>query len=100
MSSKDLKIRLESQFSRMKCQIFSWIQFGTLSGQRDERDAGGEVQPAGEMPSGLIDEDRGVCAWRDLRGDLGPVKVHRLGAATRQTSTAPLPSFGRIAPKM
>jgi transposase len=35
------------------------------------------------MPSGLIDEDRGMCAWRDLRGDFGQVKVHRLGVATR-----------------
>ena len=24
-----------------------------------------------------------MCAWRDLRGDLGQVKVHRLGVATR-----------------
>src|ERR1700691_3717051 len=63
--------------------VFLGIQFGTLSGQRDEGDVGGEVQPAGEMPSGLIDEDRGVCAWRDLGGDLGQVKVHRLGVATR-----------------
>jgi hypothetical protein len=34
------------------------------------------------MPSGLIDEDGGVCARRDLPGDLGQVKV-RLGVATR-----------------
>ena len=84
MSSKDLKIRFESQFSRMNCQMFSWgFRAGTLSGQRDERDVGGDVQSAGEMPSGLIDEDRSVCAGRDLRGDLGQVKVHRLGVATR-----------------
>ena len=30
------------------------------------------------MPAGLIDEDRGVCAGRDLGGDLGEVEVHRL----------------------
>ena len=36
------------------------------------------------MPAGLIDEDRGVSAWRDLRGDLGQVQVHRLAVAARQ----------------
>jgi len=73
----------EPIFAHELPDVFLGIQFGTLSGQRDERDVGGDVQPAGEMPSGLIDEDRGVCAWRDLRGDLGQVKVHRLGVATR-----------------
>ena len=44
-------------------------------------------QSAREMPSGLIDEDRGVCAGRDLRGDLGQVKVHRLGVASGHDET-------------
>ena len=35
------------------------------------------------MPSGLIDEDGGVRAGRDLRGDLGQMQVHRLGVAAR-----------------
>ena len=86
MSSKDLKIRFESQFSRMNCQMFSWgFSSGHLAGNAMSVMLESDVQPAGEMPSGLIDEDRGVCAWRDLRGDLfGQVKVHRLGVlATR-----------------
>ena len=33
MSSKDLKIRFESQFSRMNCQMFSWgFSSGHLAG--------------------------------------------------------------------
>ena len=35
------------------------------------------------MPSGLIDEDGGVRAGCDLRGDLGQMQVHRLGVAAR-----------------
>ena len=35
------------------------------------------------MPSSLIDEDRGVRARRDLRGDFGEMQVHRLGVASR-----------------
>ena len=65
--------------------VFLRVQFGTLSGQRDERDVGGGSPfnlPERCHPA-WIDEDRGVCAWRDLRGDLGQVKVHRLGVATR-----------------
>ena len=34
------------------------------------------------MPTGLIDEQRGVGAWRDLRGDFGQMQVHRLGVAS------------------
>ena len=33
------------------------------------------------MPTGLIDEQRGVGAGRDLRGDFGQMQVHRLGVA-------------------
>ena len=34
------------------------------------------------MPSGLINEDGGVCVRRDLRGDLGEMQIYRLGVAT------------------
>src|SRR5271155_495456 len=34
------------------------------------------------MPAGLIDEQRGVRARRDLGGDFGQVQVHRLGVAS------------------
>ena len=43
---------------------------------------GGTIEPAGEMPAGLIDEKRGVRARRDLGGDFGQVQVHGLGVAS------------------
>jgi hypothetical protein len=61
--------------------VFLRIQFGALCGQQDQRDVGRDVEAAGEMPTGLIDEQRGVGAWRDLRGDFGQMQVHRLGVA-------------------
>ena len=45
------------------------------------------------MPSSLIDEDRGVSAWRDLRGDLGEMQVHRLGVASRHDERRALSLF-------
>ena len=36
------------------------------------------------MPAGLIDQEDGVGAGRDGRGDLREVQVHRLGVAGRQ----------------
>ena len=43
---------------------------------------GGTIEPAREMPAGLIDEKHGVRAWRDLGGDFGEMEVHRLGVAS------------------
>ena len=36
------------------------------------------------MPAGLIDEESGVRAGRDLLGDFGQMQVHRRGVAARQ----------------
>ena len=35
------------------------------------------------MPPGLIDNEHGVCVWRDLPGDLGQMQVHRFAIAGR-----------------
>ena len=83
MSSKDLKTRFESQFSRMNCQMFSCgLSSGHLAGNGMRVMLGGTFEPAREMPAGLIDEQRGVRARRDLGGDFGQVQVHRLGVAS------------------
>ena len=36
------------------------------------------------MPSGPVDQNNSMCAWRDDGGNLGEVKVHRVGIAFRQ----------------
>ena len=56
--------------------VFLRVQFGAFCGQRDQRDVWRDFEAAGEMPAGLVDEQRGM------------------------TSAAPFPSLGQIAPKM
>ena len=83
MPLKDLKTRFESQFSRMNRQMFFLrVQFRAFRRQRDQGDVGRNDEPARKMPAGLIDEQRGVRARRDLGGDFGQVQVHRLGVAS------------------
>ena len=43
---------------------------------------GGTMRPARQMPAGLINEERRVCAGRDLGGDFRQVQVHRFGVAS------------------
>ena len=46
------------------------------------------------MPAGLIDEQCGVSAWRDVGRDLGQVQVHRLGVASGHDEGCALAVFG------
>jgi hypothetical protein len=63
--------------------VFRWVQLRAFGWKRDDRDVRRNVKSAGEMPTGLIDQQRRVGARSDLRGDFGQVEVHRLGVATR-----------------
>src|SRR5258708_35112530 len=46
------------------------------------------------MPSGLIDQERRMRAWCDLRGDLGQVEVHRLSVASGHDKRGALAVLG------
>jgi hypothetical protein len=48
----------------------------------------------------LIDEDGGVRAGCDLRGDLGQCRFIASVSQRGMTRAAPLPCFGQIAPKI
>jgi hypothetical protein len=74
--------------------IFLRVQFRAFGRQQYERDIERDLQAAGEMPSGLIDEKRGVRAGRDLRGDLGQVEVHRFGVASGHDERCALAVLG------
>jgi len=41
-------------------------------------------QPARQMPAGLVEQQDGMLAWRDLGRDFGQMQVHRLGVACGQ----------------
>ena len=94
MSSKDLKIRFESQLSRMNCQTFSCgFSSGHFAGNGISVMLGGTMSLP-EMPAGLIDEQHGVRARRDLGGDFGQVQVHRFGVAPGQDEGRALAVLG------
>jgi len=46
------------------------------------------------MPARLIDEQRGVCARRDLGGDFGQVQAHGFGVASGHDQRGPLAILG------
>ena len=79
--------------------IFLRIQFRAFGWQRDQRDVRRHVQAAREMPPGLIDENDGVCARRDLRGDFGQVEAHRFAVAPRHDKRRALAVSGTDRPE-
>src|SRR5271156_183409 len=62
--------------------VFLRIELRTFRRQRDQGDVGRHDEPARQMPAGLIDEKRRVCARRDLSGDFGRVQVYGLRVAS------------------
>ena len=52
------------------------------------------------MPAGLIDEERGVRARRDLSGDFGQMQVHRFGVASGQDEGCAFAILGPDPPKI
>ena len=79
------KTRLESQLSRMNCQMFSTgFNSGHFGGSGMRVMLRGHDEVARQVPAGLIEQENGMLAGRDLGGDLGEVQVHRLGVAAGQ----------------
>ena len=84
----------EPVFAHELPDVFLRVQLRAFGRQRDQRDVGRDDQATRKMPSGLIDQDSGVRARRDLRGDLGQVKVHRFGVASRHDERRALAVLG------
>jgi hypothetical protein len=74
--------------------VFLRVQLRAFCRQWDERAVGRNDQAAGEMPAGLIDEQRGVRARCDLGGDFGQVQVHGFGVTPRQDERRALAVLG------
>ena len=80
-----MKTRLDSQLSRMNCQIFSsGFSSGHLGGSGTSVMFGENHKTPGQMPAGLIEQKNGMPTWSNLRGNLGKMQVHRLGVAGGQ----------------
>jgi len=64
--------------------VLHHVQLGAFRRQRQQGDIVRHGDVAGEMPSGLIEQQHGVLAGADHLADLGQVQVHRRGVAERQ----------------
>ena len=79
--SSDWKTKLDSQLSRMNCQMFS---VGLSSGERwqgQEGNVGGDLQLVRGVPTRLIEEQEGMRARAYPGGDLLQMQLHGLGVA-------------------
>ena len=70
--------------------VLDRIELRVFRRQRDDGDIRRHGEAAGEMPAGLIKEQRGMRAGRDLHGDFGEVQIHRLGVAMGQDESCAL----------
>jgi hypothetical protein len=73
--------------------VFDRIELGTFRWQRHNADVGWHDEALRHVPASLIDQEHGVRAGRDRRGDLRKVEVHRLGIAGRQDQGCALALF-------
>ena len=78
-------MRLESQLSRMNCQMFSTgLSSGDFGGSGIRVMLSGMVELLREVPAGLIEQQHGVGTGRHRLGDFRQVQGHRVGVAARQ----------------
>jgi hypothetical protein len=74
--------------------VLDGIEFGAFGRQRDEGDVGRHDELVGEVPSGLVDKQRGVSPRRDRIRDLGQVEVHGVAVAVWQHQGGALAVLG------
>jgi hypothetical protein len=88
----------EPVFAHELPDVFLRVQFGTFRRLPDQRDVWRDGEAAGEVPTGLVDDERGVGAERNLGDDFNQTEVHRLAVAARhEEGRACGPSLERFA---
>ena len=97
-----MKPRLESQLSRMNCQMSSTgFSSGHLAGSGAIAMLSGTMSLRRHVPSGLIEQQHCMAAGRDPGRDGCQMQVHRLGGvAPGQHEARGLTFVGVMAPKM
>ena len=70
------------------------VEFGALWRQRHDGDVGGNDELRGEMPAGLIEQQRRMASGGDIGRDCGEVQVHRRRIAPGQDQPDSLALFG------
>src|SRR6266568_5676273 len=64
--------------------IFLAVELGCARWQRQERDVARNPEIFRAVPAGLIEDENGMRAGGDLRGDLLEMKLHGFAVAGRQ----------------
>ena len=73
--------------------VLDRVELGRFRRQGNDGDVVRHGEAHRHVPSGLIDQEHGVGAWRDGLGDLDEMQVHRLGIAGRQDQGGALTLF-------
>src|SRR3982074_1748942 len=74
--------------------VFNRVEFRAFGRQRDERDVRRHDELVGQVPSGLVEDEHGVSAWRHRHRDLGQMQVHRGDVAAGQDEGGGLAVLG------
>ena len=93
MSSKDLKIRFDSQFCRMP-DVFLRIELWCTRRQRQERKVSRNLEVLGAVPARLVEDQDRVGAGGYPCADLIEMKLHGFGVAERQNEGRAGSMFG------
>ena len=75
-------------------QVLDRIQLRRIGRQEEQRDVVGQIEVMGDMPSGLIEDDDGMGAWRDLGADFGEMQGHGIGVGLGQYQGRSAMGFG------
>ena len=70
--------------------VLDRVELGRFRRQGNDGDVVRHGEAHRHVPSGLIDQEHGVGAWRDGLGDLDEMQVHRLGVAGGQDQAGAL----------
>ena len=93
-------MRLDSQLSRINCQIVSTgLSSGDLGGRATMVMFAGTISLSVHMPSGPIHHEHGVRSGRDLGGDPIEMPLHATGIAAGQDQGGADTAFRAHGPK-
>ncbi len=70
--------------------VLNRVELGRFGRQRQEGDVGGDRELGGDVPSGLVEQDDGVCAGGDGLRYLRQMQGHGFGVATGQDESGAL----------
>src|SRR3984893_5803568 len=87
-------MRFESQLSHKLADVFDGVELGRFRRQRQERDVAWYGQLRRDMPSRLIEEKDGMCAWGDCNRDFLEMQSHGLAVAGGQDKPSAFPFGG------